>query len=164
CTSGQLIETGYVPITERVKLDAPALKGRVVITSSSAKESSMESDRIGGSYFTHHLVAAMRGAADSGKDPDGRVTLTEALEYAEARTIESTCGTLAGSQHPHRAIDLQGQGDVVLSELDRSSGKIDFDVEEAGRWLVAQAGAPRVFELEKPGGRRTFAVQPGTYR
>ena len=53
---------------------AAEVEGHAYLTSSSADEAAQESDRIGGSFFTHFLVTGLRGAADS--DGDRRVTST----------------------------------------------------------------------------------------
>ena len=63
-------------------------EGYAFLTSSSENEASQESDRIGASYFTHSLVAGLRGAADS--VGDGRVTLNELYRYAYAETLART--------------------------------------------------------------------------
>jgi uncharacterized caspase-like protein len=70
-------------------VDASAsVRGHAILTSSSEDEVSQESDRIGGSYFTHNLVSGLRGAADlSG---DGRVTLNEAYQFAFNETLART--------------------------------------------------------------------------
>ena len=44
------------------------MKGHAFLTSSSSDEVSQESDRIGGSFFTHYLVSGLRGAADTSPD------------------------------------------------------------------------------------------------
>jgi hypothetical protein len=56
----------------------------VLIASSSGVEKARESERVYGSFFTHHLVAALRGAAD--RSGDGVVTLTDPFAYARERT------------------------------------------------------------------------------
>lgn len=65
---------------------------------SSADEAAQESDRIGGSFFTHALVSGMRGAADA--SGDGKITLTEAYRFAFEETLQRTAQTQFGSQHP----------------------------------------------------------------
>jgi caspase domain-containing protein len=72
-------------------------KGLAIMASSSQEELSQESDDLRGSYFTHHLVSALRGAGDA--DHDGRVSLDEAYRYAFRRTLASTARTQVGEQH-----------------------------------------------------------------
>ena len=69
-------------------------KGIAVMASSTAQELSQESDELRSSYFTHHLIVALRGAADA--DGDGRVSLDEAYRYAYRRTLASTSETQVG--------------------------------------------------------------------
>lgn len=88
-------------------------KGTAVIASSSAQELSQESDELKSSYFTHHLVVGLRGAADG--DGDGRVSLDEAYRYAYRRTLASTAETKVGGQHVTLETDLAGQGDVPVT-------------------------------------------------
>ena len=64
-------------------VEAPPTTGDVFIASSGAHEPAQEWDALGGSLFTHHLLAGLRGDADF--DRDGRVTLMEAFAYAELR-------------------------------------------------------------------------------
>src|SRR5262249_46033755 len=88
-------------------------KGLAIMASSSAQELSQESDELRGSYFTHHLVTALRGAGDS--DGDGRVSLDEAYRYAYRRTLASTARTQVGQQHVMLETDLAGQGDLPVT-------------------------------------------------
>src|SRR5207253_2498641 len=64
------------------------VRGQAILTSSSETEVAQESDRIGSSFFTHHLLAGLRGAADTSHD--GRVTLNEAYQYAYDETLSRT--------------------------------------------------------------------------
>ena len=88
-------------------------KGTAVMASSSAQELSQESDELKSSYFTHHLVVGLRGAADG--DGDGRVSLDEAYRYAYRRTLASTAQTQVGGQHVTLETDLAGQGEVPVT-------------------------------------------------
>ncbi len=165
CRSGALTRLkGLVPLPGfTVNVEVPDVRGRVVITSSGADEYAQESDRYRGSYFTHHLLAALRGAADDAKD--GRITLQEAYAYAYRRTVETTFATRGGAQHPSYAVDLKGQGDLVLADLNHVDGRLVLDVDDPGQWIVVRAGdGAMVAEFEKPRGRAAFAVAPGSYR
>ncbi|HSS38872.1 MAG TPA: caspase family protein, partial [Polyangia bacterium] len=62
--------------------------GLAVMASSSATELSQESDQLESSYFTHHLLLALRGAGDANQD--GRVSLDEAYRYTYNRTLAGT--------------------------------------------------------------------------
>lgn len=47
-----------------------------------------ESDRLRSSFFSHHLITGLRGAADA--DGDERVALSEAYDYAYRQTLRSS--------------------------------------------------------------------------
>lgn len=87
--------------------------GQVVLTSSAANEVSHESDALGGSYFTHHLISALAGAADA--DADGRVTLVEAWRHVARETAFDTRDSRGGAQTPTYAWELSGTGDLMLT-------------------------------------------------
>ena len=87
----------------------------MLLTSSAADEDSQEADRIGGSYFSHHLASGLLGDAD--RSGDGRVSLAEAYAYAYARTVADTAESAAGAQHPTFSYELAGNGDVVLTDV-----------------------------------------------
>ena len=68
--------------------------GRAIITSGNEKQLSWEIPKLKNSVFTHNLLLGLKGKAD--RDNDGIVTLSEAYEYAYAKTKDET----AGHQHP----------------------------------------------------------------
>lgn len=110
------------------------LQGEVVITSSAENESSQESDRVGGGYFTHHLVAGLQGAADASKD--GAVSLEEAYAYAYHRTLYETAGSAGGLQHPNILTDLKGHGTLVLTRPSMGQTILVFPAGLEGTYLV----------------------------
>jgi Caspase domain len=134
--------------------------GEVLLTSSAADETALESREIRGSFFSHHLVSGLRGAADS--SGDGQVTLAEAYQYAFAHTVSATANTLPGPQHPAFDYRLSGQGELVLTQLSRPSAVIEvppgFD-----RLLVVQARRDQVIAELVAGSARRLAVEPGGY-
>ncbi|MBS2023164.1 MAG: caspase family protein [Deltaproteobacteria bacterium] len=134
--------------------------GTVLLTSSAADEQALESREIGGSFFTHHLVSGLRGAAD--QSGDGRVTLTEAYEYAFARTVRATADTLAGAQHPSFDYRLSGQGDLVLTELSTRSAGLTLP-KDATRALAIDPRTDRVVAELVTGGSPRVALSPGSY-
>ena len=89
-------------------------EGVAIITSSSAWEDSHESERLRGSFFTHHFLTALRGAAD--QDKDSTVTLNEAYSYSYRQTLRSS-GRTRSLQHPTYSYDLKGKGDLPLTRL-----------------------------------------------
>jgi hypothetical protein len=164
CQSGEAARLkGLKPIPGvLVSVERPELAGRVIITASAADESAQESDALAGSIFTHHLVAALRGAADvSG---DGRVTLAEAYTYSYARTVESSLLSRAGTQHPTFHFDLQGKGDLVLSSPARATSLLTLAIDEPGDWTVSTlAGEPVLGHVRKGAGAATLALPAGGY-
>lgn len=141
--------------------DAQA-SGMVVITSSSAHEASQESDELRGSFFTHHLVSGLRGAAD--RSGDAVVNLEEAYTYAYHRTVSQTAGTRGGTQHPTFTYDLRGNGSVALTRLG-GRGALLFAPEGVGRYLVYDRDRDLVVgEVDKQAGAPTrLSVAPGRY-
>jgi hypothetical protein len=134
--------------------------GTVLLTSSAADEQALESREIRGSFFTHHLVSALRGAADA--SGEGRVTLTKAYEYAYARTVRATADTLAGPQHPSFGYRLQGQGDLVLTELSSRSAALVLPEGLERAIAIDQRRDQVVAEVAAGEGRR-LALAPGDY-
>lgn len=136
-----------------------ALRGTVILSSSGADEVSQEARHLSGSFFTHHLVSGLRGAAD--KDGDHRVSVEEAYRYAAMRTKIDT----GGEQGPLINIDLKGQGWLFLSWLkglesfllmpDKEQRCYVTDVEE--RSMVAE------FFRQVPGRTAQLVVPPGEY-
>ncbi len=126
-------------------------EGVAVLTSSTASELAQESDVLEGSYFTSHLVAGLRGAADA--DADQVVTLDELYRYTYDRTLISTSETAAGGQHPVLQTRLSGTGSVVMSRLGTSAA-VTFAPQTEGRMLWARRDTARVeAEVDKPRGR-----------
>lgn len=138
------------------------VRGHAYLTSSSADEVAQESDRIRGSFFTHHLMAGLRGAADS--QGRGRVTLTEAYRYAFEETLAQTERTLGGPQHPAYEIDLVGSGDLVVTDLGKLSATLDLDPALVGRLFIRDASGDLVVEMRKRlGTPLRIGLAPGAY-
>jgi hypothetical protein len=138
-------------------------QGLVIMTSSAASESSQESDALKGSFFSHHLMSALRGAAD--RDGDGQVTLTEAYSYTYEQTLRSTGRTLE-VQHPTYSYDVKGRGEVVLSQpgrLDRGSARLRLP--EPGLYLISEEhhDGPLVAEVTAQRSGTVIALPPRRY-
>jgi len=139
-----------------------SVKGHAFLTSSSQDETAQESDRIRASFFTHYLVSGLRGAADlSG---DGRVTLNEAYRFAFDETLAQTESSKGGAQHPAYDIQLQGTGDLVMTDLRQTSATLSIDVEIDGRLYIREPSGQLVAELYKTKGRVVeLGLPPGEY-
>lgn len=127
------------------------MKGYAFLTSSSADESSQESDRLRGSFFTHALVSGLRGAADM--SGDGKVTLGEAYQFAFNETLQKTQSTSGGAQHPSRDMNLAGTGDVVMTDVRQTSAGLTLDASLEGRVFIRDSKGNLVAELYKHAGR-----------
>lgn len=141
CRSG---EVTLVKGTERIEAFAlpsedTLPEGFAILSSAAAGESAHESDRIQGSFFTHHLLSGLQGLAD--RNGDGQVTLTEAFDHARDRTIAASARTLAGVQHPTYRYDLRGRIDLVLARADATDSAVSRLVLSApGHYLIRQNG------------------------
>ena len=150
CRSGGLTQVkGVRPITEFVIEMENRLvpEGLAVITSSAAGEESQESASLGASFFSHHLVNGLRGAAD--RQGDGKVTLAEVYSYAYQQTLRSS-GRTVHLQHPVFDYQLKGKGDFVLTEPGAAAGRSGWiRIPEPGLYLVmeAQESGPVLAEL-----------------
>jgi hypothetical protein len=153
CSSGALTRAKGGSARPAFLFDASSdMEGHAYITSSSAAEAAQESDRIGGSFFTHHLVSALRGAADL--RGQGKVTLNEAYAYAFRETLASTENTQYGPQHPAYEISLTGSGDLVFTDLRSSRAGILLSDELSGSIYVRDAKGNLAVELAKEAGNR----------
>ncbi|MFP2913277.1 caspase domain-containing protein, partial [Pyxidicoccus sp. 3LFB2] len=163
CASGTLARSKGGVRRPAFLVDAStAVRGHAILTSSSEDEVSQESDRIGGSFFTHNLVSGMRGAADA--TGDGRVTLHEAYQFAFHETLARTEQTRAGAQHPAYDIELAGTGELVMTDLRSTASVLVLGEMLDGRLYVRDAPGRLVVELKKFAGRATeLGLQPGRY-
>ena len=152
CGSGAITRVkGGVAVPAFMVDQSSDMKGYAFITSSTQDESSQESDKLRGSFFTHSLVSGMRGAGDlSG---DGKVTLSEAYQFAFNETLQKTEATMGGAQHPSRDMNLAGTGDVVMTDLRSTSAGLELDEDVDGRLFIRDEKGELVAELYKKGGR-----------
>jgi hypothetical protein len=139
-----------------------SMHGHAFLTSSSADEAAQESDRVGASFFTHYLISGLRGAADA--SGDGKVTLSEAYQFAFRETLGRTVETRGGAQHPSYDINLSGTGDVVMTDVRDTSAGLVLGEELVGRCYVRDAAHALVVELQKPKERAVeLGLAPGAY-
>jgi len=164
CASGAMTRPKGGTARPPFLLDSSSsLKGHAFLTSSAADEVAQESDRIGGSFFTHYLLSAMRGAADLSRS--GRVTLNDAYAFAFQETLARTQHTQGGAQHPSYDIQLQGAGDLVLTDLRSTSAGLVISKEVVGRIYVRDEDNHLVVELHKARGNEIeLGLARGPYR
>jgi len=152
CGSGAITRAkGGVAVPAFMVDKSSDMKGYAFITSSTQDESGQESDKLKGSFFTHSLVSGLRGAGDiSG---DGKVTLSEAYQFAFNETLQKTEATMGGAQHPSRDMNLAGTGDVVMTDLRSMNAGLDIGEDVEGRLFIRDERGELVAELYKKAGR-----------
>jgi len=163
CASGVLTRGKGGTRTAPFLLDSSGrVKGYAILTSASADETAQESERMGGSFFTHYLVSGLRGAADSSED--GIVTLNEAYHYAFHQTLARTESTQAGPQHANYDMQLAGSGDLVLTDLRGTSAILILAAELEGRIFIRDERGRLVAEIQKTAGQQMIlGLEPGEY-
>jgi hypothetical protein len=144
--------------------DPGTVKGMAFVTSSTANELSQESDDLGGSFFTHNIMAGLRGAADTSRD--GQVTLGEVYQFAFRRTLASTAASLAGGQHPTYDYRMSGAGDVILARTRPNDARLVFPREAGATYTVMHRVRGEVIaELPSTSGDDIYLALPaGEYR
>jgi hypothetical protein len=150
--------------TAPFEVDLPsalASEGSVLIASSSGLEDAHESEALGGSFFTHHWIAALRGAGD--RNGDGQITLTESFEYARALTIRDTALHTATPQHPSFSMQLRGRHDLALALVHSASSLLTVDQHQGPLELLHLDSGMVVLEIPKGERSMRLAVAPGRY-
>lgn len=162
--------SGAFTRTKGGQIGAPFLKdlstqveGHAFLTSSTAEELSQESDRIESSFFTHALIEGLRGAADA--NGDGKVTLNEAYDYAYGQTTADTQATTSGTQHPAYDIQLNGKGNLVMTDLRSSGATLVFPKDMRGRITVRDISNKLLAEVQKtPDQELVLGIDEGYYK
>ena len=80
-------------------------EGRLVIAASQPDQRSFEDENLGHGVFTHHLIEALSGAADS--DNDGYVTAMEVYKYLSGAVPKTARQLAGGVQEPILRGDLK---------------------------------------------------------
>lgn len=166
CRSGAItrVKGAHAAPTFDIQLEqSGGAEGMAILTSSAAGESSQESDRLRGSFFTHHLMNALRGAAD--RNGDGRITLSEAYGYTYDQTLRSSGRTLS-LQHPTYLFDLRGRQELVLARTDAASGPLSrLHLRERSRYLVSEEheGGPLIAEISPLRENTALLLPAGSY-
>ncbi len=138
------------------------VRGYALLTSATADEAAQESDALGGSFFTHHLVSGLRGAADA--SGDGQVTIAEAYGYAFDATLAETARAEGGPQHPAYDMQLTGTGELVLTDLRRTGAILSLEPDAPTRAWVRDGAGRLLAELEAaPARPMRVGLAPGSY-
>jgi len=166
CYSGSIVRPkggapapGYALDT----VEPPHVRGAAIIAAGTAGELAQESGEIEGSYFTHHMLSALRGAGD--RDGNGVVTLAEAYQYAYAHTLTATLPSVWGPQHPSFEYRLSGTGDLVMTRLGRERQALSFPPGQGRTYVVSNAGDEVMAEVTaQPQARVRLVLPLGRYR
>ena len=164
CEAGLLTQVKGASPAPALAFPLPAddlVSGTAFIASTAVGEQAQESAALGGSFFTHHLEVAMRGAGDA--DGDGRVTLNEAFAYTSARTRSGTAATAVGTQNPTYELKMSGRGDVVLTDLRRAEARLLLPP-DPGSTLVFRGPYNLFAEVPGPSAELALALPAGAYR
>ncbi len=162
CEAGLLTQVKGASPSPALDFALPSddVRGTAFIASTAVGEAAQESAAIGGSFFTHHLEVALRGAGDA--DGDGLVTLAEAFRYTAARTLAGTVATEAGPQHATYEFKMSGRGDVVLTDLRRADAHLTFPPDPRASYLL-RGPMSIVAELPGPSSPISLALPAGRY-
>ena len=160
CASGSFTRIkGGTRMPAFLQDESNKVRGHAFLSSSSADENAQESDRIRASFFTHFLVAGLRGAGD--RDKDSVVTLTEAYQYAYEQTVGRTQNTTYGAQHPAYDMHLSGAGNIVITDLRDTESVLVLPAELAGRVTITDPKGRVVVEVTKAAGEPLSLALPG---
>jgi hypothetical protein len=143
--------------------DDAKTRGQVFLSSSSVSENAQEFDAYQNSVFTFHFINGLRGSGDiSG---DNRVTLSEAYQYAFNHTVSSTAGSSGGIQHPSYQFRIQGEGDIVLADLNIRTRGVLLQQGLWGDLTIINEQSAVVADLTKDKKSAVvIALSPGIYR
>jgi len=151
CASGSFTRMkGGTKLPPFLRDSSNQVEGFAFLSSSSADEAAQESDRIGASFFTYYFVTGLRGAAD--RNHDGKITLTEAYQYAYEQTLGQTQSTVHGPQHPAYDMHLSGTGDVVITDLRATESALVLPAALKGRVTVVDKSGRVAVEVTKDAG------------
>lgn len=168
CEAGALTQVKGATPSAAIDFVLPdsEVEGTAFIASTALGEAAQESAQLGGSFFTHNLDVALRGAGDA--DGDGQVTLAEAFRYTASRTVSATVGTAQGPQHPTYDFRMSGRGEVVLADLRRAEAHLRIPADPGAlyvlrgphQWLAEIQAGSTPLRLAMPAGH--FEVERRT--
>ncbi|MGL1934919.1 MAG: caspase family protein [Fibrobacterales bacterium] len=165
CESGNLLRQkgGQVIKNHRVHKDELKSKGSIVITSSARGEFAQESEEYQGAVFTHHLLNALRGAADF--NLDAQVSLFEAFEYARNSTQNEMILGKTENQNPGFDMNIVGESDVILARVQKKLSNITFKGFPGVMMTIHDASNSQVYSRLFLSGKETirYSVPRGRY-
>ncbi|NMO16920.1 caspase family protein [Pyxidicoccus fallax] len=155
---------GLRPDPEPFEVQVPMVlrsEGSVLIASSSGLENAHEAETLRGSFFTHHLVAALRGAAD--QSGDGEVSVVEAFNYAREHTVRDTVLLGIAPQHPSFDLKLRGRADLPLTHVASAGSLLKLKQVRGPLRVMQSSSGGQVLELEQGERQAVLALPPGRY-
>jgi hypothetical protein len=163
CRGGGWTQAKGLSPTAPFDVPPPALasEGTALLAASSGQEDAHEAEALKGSFFTHHLVAGLRGAAD--QSGDGQVTLSEAFAYANRLTIRDSATRSSLPQHPSFDMRLHGRQDLVLADVGGSPTLLTVAQKEGPLQLVQLSTGVVVVEATAGEQVLRVALPPGGY-
>jgi len=166
CFSGSIVRTKGGKEAAGFALDTvepPRVRGAAIIAAGTASELAQESSDIEGSYFTHHFLSALRGAAD--RDGNGVVTLAEAYQYTYSHTLAATLPSVWGPQHPSYEYRLSGTGDLGMTRVGSERQALSFPSGIGRTYVISTVNGEVMAELSSQAQGRVRLVLPrGRYR
>lgn len=136
-------------------------EGAVLIASSSGLESAHETEALEGSFFTHHFVAGLLGAAD--RSGDGEITAEEAFRYARELTVRDTALQAPQPQHPSFEIRLRGRNDLALARVASGPGTVTLKQTFGPMQILSASSGIALLELPPGPQTATVIVPAGRY-
>jgi hypothetical protein len=155
---GRIVQS---PVVEKV--DELQTNGTAILSSSAMDQLAVESDELGSSLFTHHLVNGLAGAADFNRD--GVVTLWEVFNYSKSSTEWEAASSQGLKQTPGFDFDLVGTEDVPLSKVDQSTSHLLLRGFPFGKMEILPSGGSglRSRIWLRGGDTITYSLAPGKY-
>jgi len=164
CRGGGWTGTKGLTAAEPFDVNVPlglSNEGSIFIASSSGLENAHESESLRGSFFTHHWNGGLMGAAD--RNGDGRVTMSEAFEYARTLTIRDTALVTQTPQHPSFHMNLSGRQDFTLASVPSRGSALMLEQRQGPLELVNLDSGLVVLESARGRTVLRLAVTPGRY-
>ncbi len=166
CFSGSLASKGAEAAPEFAlpQLELDRLTGTVFLTASSSRNVAFESEELGGSVFTHYVVAGLSGKADL--NSDAIVTVEELYQYT-FREMQLRNMDLPGSraQSPEFHAELHGSGAMVVARPRASQGSLLVDPGILGTIQLGSMSGLGTFDVYSGGAKPTPLQLPaGRYR
>ena len=163
CQSGALGRPKGFGLGPKIDQSTNRSTGTALLLSADSSEAAQESLELGGSYFTHFLVSALRGAGDS--DGDKMVTLAEAHSHATSHTQRATSAWARSIQRPTYEFDIAGHGNIVLTDLREGSARLELTNEMQGHVVITERESPVVLleATKRPSTPLSLALPTGRY-